>query len=95
MANRSRGRSRSDSDGDAGDSLKPLVVLVLLGTILYGAWSVVNKGPGGGMSGPLQSDLSAAPNFAASVDVPAAPAPRADAAPAATPLATPPSSPVA
>lgn len=95
MANRSRGRSRSDSDGDTGDSLKPLVVLVLLGTILYGAWSVVNKGPGGGMPGPMQSDLSAAPNFAPAVDVPVSPAARAEAAPSATPLATPPASPAA
>ena len=40
MANRSRGRSRSESDGDAGDSLKPLVVLVLLG-VFFVAFNVL------------------------------------------------------
>ena len=96
MANRSK-RSRSDSDGDAGDSLKPLVVLVLLGTILYGAWSVVNKGPGGSMPGPMQSDLSVAPTFPPAVDVPASSAssPGGATAPSAAPLATPPSTPAA
>jgi hypothetical protein len=47
MASRSKGHAHRERDNDSGDSLKPLVVLVLLGTILYGAWSVVNKGPAG------------------------------------------------
>lgn len=45
MANRSRHSSRSDRDSDSMEALKPLVVLVLFGTILYGAYSVVQKGP--------------------------------------------------
>ena len=86
MASRSKGHSRRDHDTDSSDSLKPLVVLVLLGTILYGAWSVVNKGPGTAAVGPAEparADLASAPAFAPQVDIPAAPA----AAPAAVPLA--------
>jgi hypothetical protein len=85
MASRSKGHSRRDRDTDSSDSLKPLVVLVLLGTILYGAWSVVNKGPGTAASGPAEparADLASAPAFAPQVDIPASPA----AASAAVPL---------
>jgi hypothetical protein len=84
MASRSKGHSRRDRDTDSGDSLKPLVVLVLLGTILYGAWSVVNKGPGGTQgtpAEPVRADLASAPAFAPQVDIPAVSA----AATAATP----------
>jgi hypothetical protein len=84
MASRSKGHSRRDRDTDSSDSLKPLVVLVLLGTILYGAWSVVNKGPGGSQgtpAEPVRADLASAPAFAPQVDIPAVPA----AATAATP----------
>ena len=45
MASRPRHSSRSDRDSDSMEALKPLVVLVLFGTILYGAYSVVQKGP--------------------------------------------------
>lgn len=48
MASRSRHSSRSDRDSDSMEALKPLVVLVLFGTILYGAYSVVQKGPATG-----------------------------------------------
>ena len=85
MASRSKGHSRRDRDSDSGDSLKPLVVLVLLGTILYGAWSVVNKGPGGASvapAEPLRGDLASAPAFAPQVDIPAVSA----ATPAAAPV---------
>jgi len=88
MASRSKGHSRRDHDTDSSDSLKPLVVLVLLGTILYGAWSVVNKGPGGGAvtsAEPARADLASAPAFAPQVDVPATPT----AAPASTPPTAP------
>ena len=86
MASRSKGHSRRDRDSDSGDSLKPLVVLVLLGTILYGAWSVVNKGPGSGPvapAEPMRADLASAPAFAPQVDIPAAP----NATPSAVPQA--------
>ncbi len=45
MASRSRHHSRPQRDSDSLEALKPLVVLVLFGTILYGAYSVVQKGP--------------------------------------------------
>ena len=45
MASRPRHSSRSERDSDSMEALKPLVVLVLFGTILYGAYSVVQKGP--------------------------------------------------
>ncbi len=44
MATRSSGQRR-ERDSDFTEALKPLVVLVLFGTILYGAYSVVQKGP--------------------------------------------------
>ena len=44
MARTSTSRRR-ERDTDAMDSLKPLIVLGLLGTIMYGAYSVVQKGP--------------------------------------------------
>jgi hypothetical protein len=73
MASRSKAHSRRERDPDAGESLKPLVVLVLLGTILYGAWTIVSKGPGG-TAEPLRADLASAPAFAPQVEMPAAPA---------------------
>ena len=96
MASRSKGHSRRDRDTDSSDSLKPLVVLVLLGTILYGAWSVVNNGPGTAAVGPAEparADLASAPAFAPQVEIPAAPgaipaaAPQASAAQAASNVA--------
>ena len=62
------------------EAVKPLVVLVLFGTILYGAYSVVQKGP----SGPADTGTAAteAPPFAPpQIDLPTTPA----ASPAAAP----------
>jgi hypothetical protein len=73
MASRSRAPRRRESDSDTADSVKPLVVLVLLGTIMYGAWSVVTRGPGGLPGEASRADLSAAPQFATSTGVPAPP----------------------
>ena len=93
MASRSKGHSRRDHDTDSSGSLQPLVVLALLGTILYGAWSVVNKGPGTAAVAPAEparADLASAPAFAPQVDIPAAPgaipavAPQANTAQAAS-----------
>jgi len=75
MARRSKGHDHRERDTESGDSLKPLVVLVLLGTILYGAWSVVNKGPGGSgvaPAGQVSADLTSAPAFAPQVEIPVA-----------------------
>lgn len=78
MATRSKSRDRRDRDEDTSESLKPLVVLVLLGTILYGAWSVVSKGPSGtapaALDAVVTAELAAAPAFAPQVEIPAAPA---------------------
>ena len=85
MANRSRSNARQERNHDSGDSLKPLVVLVLLGTILYGAWSVVNKGPGGTpLAAPdaVGADLASTPVFPPAIEVPAFSAPPAVGPPA-------------
>lgn len=47
MARPANSRNRRDRD-DSMEALKPLLVLGLFGTILYGAYSVVQKGPGSG-----------------------------------------------
>jgi hypothetical protein len=88
MATRSKASSRRERDSDVGDSLKPLVVLALLGTILYGAWSVVAKSPSGS---PTPPDVAgtAAP-FAPQVEIPTtAPAPAAAAPTASASVAFP------
>jgi len=45
MAQRQKSSRSSVQDADSMESLKPLIVLGLLGTIMYGAYSVVQKGP--------------------------------------------------
>lgn len=45
MASRSQSKRRPERETDSMEALKPLIVLVLFGTILYGAYSVVQKGP--------------------------------------------------
>jgi hypothetical protein len=45
MASRSKSPRRREPDTDSLEALKPLVVLGLLGMILYGAYSIVQKGP--------------------------------------------------
>ncbi len=90
MASRSSSRSQHAGESDSLEVLKPLLVLGLFGTILYGAYSVVQKGP---VSGPPPAEaLPAAPpavEFAAlpvappappAVDAPAPPHPAAAAA---------------
>jgi hypothetical protein len=78
MASRSRHSSRSDRDSDSMEAVKPLVVLVLFGTILYGGYSVVQKGP----SSPTEPATSEAPPFTPPpVEVAAAPAPATPPAP--------------
>jgi hypothetical protein len=46
MAHRSKAPTRRERDSDTMEAIKPLVVLGLLGTILYGAYSVIQQGPG-------------------------------------------------
>lgn len=60
------------------EAIKPLVVLVLFGTILYGAYSVVQKGPTAAVEGTAASEappFAAAPAAAPQVEMPAAPPP--------------------
>jgi hypothetical protein len=54
--------NRHDRDTDSMEAIKPLVVLALFGTILYGAFSMVQKGPGPAAG---SSELAEAPPFAA------------------------------
>jgi len=44
MARRSKHERRPEPGGESMETVKPLIVLVLFGTILYGAYSVVQKG---------------------------------------------------
>jgi len=77
------------------EALKPLVVLVLFGTILYGAYSVVQKGPTPAVEGSAATEappFAAAPATAPQVELPPAPPPfesaqAAVAPPAAVPAA--------
>jgi hypothetical protein len=81
MAHRTKSSSRRERDSDPLESLKPMLVLGLLGTILYGAYTIIQRGPGSGGPGwqPPGSTVAAsapeAPAFQApNVDVPPAPA---------------------
>jgi hypothetical protein len=71
MATRSKSHSRRERDSDSMEALKPLVVLVLFGTILYGAYSVVQKGPGpsGDAAATTSVPAADAPPFAAAPQV--------------------------
>jgi hypothetical protein len=91
MATRSKSSSRRERETDSMEALKPLVVLVLFGTILYGAYSVVQKGPTPTAENAATSE---APPFAAAaatapqVELPPTPPPFEPAPIAATPAAT-------
>jgi hypothetical protein len=93
MASRSKPDRRTERGGDSMEALKPLIVLVLFGTILYGGYTVVQKGP----SKDAGSHASApeAPAFAPpAVEVPL-PAAQADATAQAAPPALAPAMPPA
>jgi len=95
MAHRTKSSSRRERDSDSLEALKPMLVLGLLGTILYGAYTIIQRGPGNG--GPawqppghaVATMASEAPAFQApTVEVPAAP--MAPPAPVATAVPSPP-----
>jgi len=75
MSRRNKSRQRSERRSDPLESLRPLVVLGLLGMILYGAYSIIQKGPSRPAPDWQGSDAAAdagdAPPFAAAE--PAAP----------------------
>jgi hypothetical protein len=59
MARQTQSRRREPTS-DSMEAVKPLIVLVLFGVILYGAYSVVQKGS----TGPVDSSAGDAPAFA-------------------------------
>ncbi|MEI6241748.1 MAG: LysM peptidoglycan-binding domain-containing protein [Planctomycetia bacterium] len=69
MAQRSKASPRRERDSDPLEALKPMLVLGLLGTILYGAYTIVQRGPGSGVPGwqppgsPVAATASDAPPF--------------------------------
>ena len=74
------------------EALKPLIVLALFGTILYGAYAVVQKGPAPSLESTAADATTAdgAPAFnPPQVQLPAPPAAVADSQPAVTPPSTP------
>jgi hypothetical protein len=104
MARPAQSKNRRERD-DSMEALKPLLVLGLFGTILYGAYSVVQKAPG--KDEPAAATVAGdAPAFAppavqlpaATAPLPALPAPAAAASPAiasALPAPAAPTAPVA
>ena len=101
MARPATSKNRRDRD-DSMEALKPLLVLGLFGTILYGAYSVVQKAPG--KDEPAVAAVAGeAPAFAppavqlpaATGPVPALPAPAAPAIASALPAPAAPTAPVA
>jgi hypothetical protein len=84
MASRSKPERRPERGNDSMEAIKPLIVLVLFGTILYGAYSVVQKGPSPTNEQAAASD---APPFAPPA-VELSPAPLAAPTPVAPPAAT-------
>jgi LysM repeat protein len=69
MASRSQSKRPPERETDSMEAIKPLIVLVLFGTILYGAYSVVQKGPSPEAS--RHANASAAPPFhAPQVEIP-------------------------
>lgn len=71
MASRSKHERRPERGSDTMEAIKPLIVLALFGTILYGAYSVVQKGPS--PSASPHADAPEAPAFGApEVEMPAA-----------------------
>lgn len=103
MAHRTKSSPRRERDSDPLESLKPMLVLGLLGTILYGAYTIIQRGPGNGGPGwqppssPVAATAPEAPAFQApAVEMPQAatlPAPAAPAAP--PPTITSPPAPIA
>ena len=102
MAGRSNGGRRSDRDSDSMEVLKPLVVLSLFGMILYGAYSVVQKGPEPSTPAVAEAPPFASPDVQIAAPTPgtvpaiiAPPAAAEPTAPKPAPLAVPAQSPAA
>ena len=75
MARRSKSKQRREPQKDPLEALRPLIVLGLLGMILYGAYSIIQKGPKETNqewqhSGSTSTTASEAPPFVPSVPTP-------------------------
>ena len=65
-------KQRKASGSDSAEAVKPLIVLVLLGTILYGGYSVIQKGSDRD-SDEKTAELTEAPPFEAEISPPTPP----------------------
>ena len=80
MARRSKSKHRREQQNDPLEALRPLIVLGLLGMILYGAYSIIQKGPKETNQewqppGSTHATTSDAPPFKPSVPTPQATTP--------------------
>ena len=80
MARRSKSKHRREQQNDPLEALRPLIVLGLLGMILYGAYSIIQKGPKETNQewhppGITHATTSDAPPFKPSVPAPQVPTP--------------------
>lgn len=65
MASRGKQQTRTNRESDSMEAVKPLVVLVLFGTILYGGYCVVQKGPSTSVGDDAAETMAPAPAFVA------------------------------
>jgi len=65
MASRGKHQARTNRESDSMEAVKPLVVLVLFGTILYGGYCVVQKGPSTSVGDDASESMAPAPAFVA------------------------------
>jgi hypothetical protein len=65
MASRGKQQTRTNRESDSMEAVKPLVVLVLFGTILYGGYCVVQKGPSTSVGDDAAESMPPAPAFVA------------------------------
>ena len=65
MASRGKQQTRTNRESDSMEAVKPLVVLVLFGTILYGGYCVVQKGPSTSVGNDAAESMAPAPAFVA------------------------------
>ena len=77
MARRQKSKQRREQQNDPLEALRPLVVLGLLGMILYGAYSIIQKGPrevaqSWQQNGATAQATSNAPPFAGNPTIPPA-----------------------
>jgi len=88
MASRSKSLARRERDSDPLEAIKPLLVLCLLGMILYGAYTIVQRGPTAGVQPAAAALAPEAPPFQPpAIEVPPAPPAAPPAGPGRPPVA--------